>query len=81
MSQDRAVGIATGYGLGGRQAQDLTALYVVQTGSGVHSASYPMGTGAVSPKVKQVREDDHSAPTSAEVSKCGSLPQLSHTSS
>jgi hypothetical protein len=47
-----AVGIATGYGLGGqgsqfesRLVQDFYPLHVVQTGSGAHSAFYPVGTG------------------------------------
>jgi hypothetical protein len=41
-------------------------LHVVQTGSGAHPASYPMGNGAVSPKIKRLgREADHSPPTSA----------------
>jgi hypothetical protein len=41
-----------------------------QTGSGAHPASYPMGTGALSPGVKRPgREADHSPPTSAEVNK------------
>jgi hypothetical protein len=45
-------------------------LHVVQTGSGVHPASYPMGTGGSFSGVKrQGREADHSPPTSAEVKK------------
>jgi hypothetical protein len=45
-------------------------LHVVQTGSGVHPASYLMGTGGSSPRVKQLgREADDSPPTSAEVKK------------
>jgi hypothetical protein len=28
-----------------RQSQELSLLHVVQTGSGAHPASYPMGTG------------------------------------
>jgi hypothetical protein len=41
----------------------------VQTGSGAHSACYPMGTGGGSfPGVKRPgREADHSHPSSAEV--------------
>jgi hypothetical protein len=53
------VGIATGYGLDDREVvfesrwgQELSLLHVVQTGSGVHPASYPMGTGSPFPGVK-----------------------------
>jgi hypothetical protein len=43
-------------------------LHNLQTVSGAHLASYPMGTGALSPGVKwQEREADHSPPSSAEV--------------
>jgi hypothetical protein len=45
-------------------------LYIVQTGSGVHPASYPVATGVSLPGIKrQEREADHSPPTSAEVKK------------
>jgi hypothetical protein len=45
-------------------------LHVVQTGSGVHPTSYPIGTGALSPMVKRLgRDADHSPPTIAEVKK------------
>jgi hypothetical protein len=50
-SWDSAVGIATGYGLHDREVavrvpvgQEFSLLHVVQTGSGVHPASYPMDT-------------------------------------
>jgi len=40
----------------------------VQTGSGVHRASYAVGAGALSPGVEQpVREADHSPPLDAEI--------------
>jgi hypothetical protein len=40
----------------------------VQTGSGAHSTSYPMGTGGLSLGVMQLRrEADHSPPSSADV--------------
>jgi hypothetical protein len=52
MSRDSAVGIATGYGLDDRGVgvrdqlgQNFYLLHAVQTGSGVHPASYPVGTG------------------------------------
>jgi hypothetical protein len=45
-------------------------LYIVQTGSGAHPASYPKGTGALSPGVRRPgREADQSPPASAEVKK------------
>jgi hypothetical protein len=50
---DGTVGIATGYGLEGRGVgvrvpaeARFSFLHVVQTGSGAHSASYPVGTGS-----------------------------------
>jgi hypothetical protein len=47
---------------------------LVQTGSGAHSASYPMGTGAVFLGVKRPgHEADHSPPSSAEVKNVWSL--------
>jgi hypothetical protein len=53
-----------------RYSQKCSLLYVVQTGSGAHPASYPMGTGNYFSEVKrQVHEADHSRPTSAEVKK------------
>jgi hypothetical protein len=51
VSRDSVVGIETGYGLddlgvGVRvPGQEFSFLHVVQTGSGAHPASYPMGTG------------------------------------
>jgi hypothetical protein len=51
--------------------QKFSLLHVVQTGSGVHPTSYPMGTTAVFPEVKRRgREADHSPPVSVEVKKC-----------
>jgi hypothetical protein len=44
-------------------------LHVVQTGYGVHPASYPMGTGGFSTGVKQQGREAHSPITSAEVKK------------
>jgi hypothetical protein len=74
-SRDSPVGIATGYGLDDRGIgfrvsvkQEFSLLHVVQTGSGAHSASYPVGTGDSFLGVKWPgREADHSPPTSAEV--------------
>jgi hypothetical protein len=54
----------------------------VQTGSGAHPASYPMGTGALSPAVKRPGgEVGHSPPSSAKVKNGGALPPLPNTSS
>jgi hypothetical protein len=56
VSWDSAVGIATGYGLDGRGVgvrvpvgQDFCLFRVIQTGSGAHPASYPIGTGGSFP--------------------------------
>jgi hypothetical protein len=77
-SRDSAVGIATGYGLGDRGfgfrvpvGSRMSLLHVVQTGSGVHQTSYPMGTGGVVfPGVKRPgREDNHSSSATAEFKK------------
>jgi hypothetical protein len=50
-SRDSSVGIVTGYWLDGRgvgvqvpEGREFSLLHVVQTGSGNHPASYPMGT-------------------------------------
>jgi hypothetical protein len=71
-SRDSSVGIATDYGLDDRGVGvrvsvglEFFLLHVVQTGSGVHPTSYPMGTGVKG----RGREADHSPPTSAEVKK------------
>jgi hypothetical protein len=50
---------------------------VVQTGSGAHQASYPIGTGGFFPGSK-VAGGDHSPPYNAEVNKGGSIPLLPH---
>jgi hypothetical protein len=56
-SQDSSGGIATGSTAGVR---NLFPLHSVQTGSGVQTASYKMGTGGFSPGVKLPgREADH----------------------
>jgi hypothetical protein len=53
-----------------RWGNEFSLLHVVQTGSGVHSTSYPMGTGDPSPGVKRPeREAEHSPPASSEVKK------------
>jgi len=46
----------------------------VQTGSGVHPASYPVGTGVLSLGLKRPsREANHSPSSSAEVKECVEL--------
>jgi hypothetical protein len=60
-----------------RQGQDFSLLYIVQTGSGAHPASYIMGTVGCFPGGKS----DHSPPTSAEVKNSGAIPSLPHAPS
>jgi hypothetical protein len=71
-----SVGIALGYGLEDRGSKvrfpagtgNFSLHHRVQNGSGVHPASYPMGTRGSFPGVKRPgREADHSPPSSAEV--------------
>jgi hypothetical protein len=61
---DRAIGVRSPAG-----AKDFSSILCVQTGSGAHPASCPMGTWGPSPGVKARpgREADHSPPSSAEV--------------
>jgi hypothetical protein len=69
-SRNSVVGIATSYGLEVSVSQEFSLLHVVQTGSGVHPTSSPMGIGSSLPGVKRSgREADHSPPASAEVKK------------
>jgi hypothetical protein len=51
------------------QLWDFSLRHHIQTGSGAHPASYPMGiTGALTPGVKRPEcEANHSSPSSAEV--------------
>jgi hypothetical protein len=53
------------------EAKDSFSSLCVQTGSGAHAASYPMGTGGPFPRGKgrMWRDADHSPPSSAEVMK------------
>jgi hypothetical protein len=46
------------------EAEDFSSSLCVQTGSGAHPASYPMGTGG---KARPGRDAEHSPPSSAEV--------------
>jgi hypothetical protein len=61
---DRAVGVRSPAG-----AKDFSYNLCVQTGSGAHPASCPLGTGVLSPGVKARpgRDADHSPPSIAEV--------------
>jgi hypothetical protein len=49
-------------------AKDFSSILCVQTGSGSHPASCPMGTGGPFPggKERPGRDADHSPPSSAE---------------
>jgi hypothetical protein len=61
---DRAIEVRSPTG-----AEDFSSSPCVQTGSGTHPASYPMGTGGTFPggKAWPGRDTDHSPPSSAEV--------------
>jgi hypothetical protein len=61
---DRAIGVWSPTG-----AEDFSSILCVQTGSGAHPASYPMGTGGPFPggKARPGRDADHSPLSSAEV--------------
>jgi len=60
MSRDSSIGIETGYGLDDRmigvrlpaEAGYFSLRYRVQTGSGAHPPSYPMGTAGAFPAGK-----------------------------
>jgi hypothetical protein len=62
MSQDSSIGTATSYGLDDRMirvrfpAKNFSLRNRVQSGSRVHSASYPMGIGGVFPGGKAAGE-------------------------
>jgi hypothetical protein len=77
-SRDSSVAIATGYGMkdGGVGVrvpirQEFSLLHVVQTGSGVHTTYYTMGT----------RDSFHSPTTSAEFKKIWIYTPTPHTPS
>jgi hypothetical protein len=61
---DRAIGVQSPAG-----EKDFSSILCVQTGSGAHPASCPMGTGGPFPGVKAQpgHDADHSTPSSAEV--------------
>jgi hypothetical protein len=63
-------------------ARDFSLLHSIQTGSEVHTASCPIGTGGSSAGHKKAGKwTDHSPPSSDEIKKSGSVPPLPHTSS
>jgi hypothetical protein len=74
---DSSGSIVSDYGLDDRaikvrspaKAKDFSSNLCVQTGSGAHPASCPMGTEGPFPggKARPVRGADHSPPSSAEV--------------
>jgi hypothetical protein len=61
---DRAIGVRSPVG-----AKDFSSNLFVQTGSGAHLTSCPMGTGGLFPgaKARPGRDSDHSPPSIAEV--------------
>lgn len=59
----------------------MSLLHIVQTGSEAHRASYPIGTGALSPGInRQGREAGSLSTSSAEVENGGVIPPLQHPS-
>jgi hypothetical protein len=83
--RNSSVGIATGYGLDGPNSiagyARFSLFHNLQTGSGAHPASYPMGCGGglFSPGLKRSRrEADHSPPSMAKVKNGGAIPPLPH---
>jgi hypothetical protein len=77
MSRDSSGSIVSDYGLDDRAievrsptgAENFSSSPCVQTGSGTHPASYPMGTGGplTGGKARPGRDADHSPTSSAEV--------------
>jgi hypothetical protein len=78
MSRDSSVGIATGR-VRFPAVHDFSLLHSVQTESGVHPASYSMGTRGSFLGGKAAA--GHSPPSSAEVKKGRAIPPLPHVSS
>jgi hypothetical protein len=81
-SGDSSVGIPTSYGMDGRDSipgrgERFCLIHRVQTGSGAHPASYPMGIEDSFPGVNRLgREADHPHPSSAEVKNGGAISPL-----
>jgi hypothetical protein len=76
--------LATGWTIGVRftvGAGSLSLLHRVQTGSGLHPASYSMGTGGSFPGGKAAgAEADHSTPSSSEVKNAWCYTSIPNTS-
>jgi hypothetical protein len=72
------ISVSTGWMTGVRfpaEIRDFSLFHIIQTGSGAHPPSYPMGTRGLFPRVKQPRhEADHSSPSSAKVKNNMTLP-------
>jgi hypothetical protein len=70
-----SVGVETDYGLDGQGSIS----HSVQTGSGDHKVSYPMGTTGPFLRIElQGSEADHSHPSNAELKNVGAMPPLLH---
>jgi hypothetical protein len=70
VGRDSAVGVATRYGLDGQGIESRWKARFsapIQTGPGVHSASYTGGTGSFPWAKRPKRGVDHPSPPSAEV--------------
>jgi hypothetical protein len=88
-SRNSSVGISTGYGLDDQVVRVPSPcrvnnfLYVVQTGSGAHSAFYSMGSGEFFPGVKAagVRSWPLSSIYCRGKRKCGSVRPVPHAHS
>jgi hypothetical protein len=76
----------TGYGLDDRgsipcRGKRFSPLRSVQTDSGAHAVSYPMGAAGYFSGVKWPRrKTDYSPPSSAKVKNGGAIPPLPHMS-
>jgi hypothetical protein len=49
-------------GFDSRQRQEMFSLHIIQTGSGAHLASYPIGTGTTSPELKRQEREAENSP-------------------
>jgi hypothetical protein len=85
--RDSSVGIATGYGLEGRDSISRRGkIFIFSTEStlalGPTQPPIQWVQGEISPGVKRPsRQTDHSPPSRAEIKKGGDIPPLPHTSS
>jgi hypothetical protein len=86
--RDNSVGVAIGYGLDDQGAgvrvpvgSRISLLHVVQTGSGAHPASCPMGTGGSFSRGKAAGAWSWPLQLVPMLRKCGSIHPLPHTPS